>query len=153
MLANVNDGQQQAHQLGELLQGKNMVINLIPWNPVYSPGIAFSAPSSQALTDFQTILRTKYKLPCTVRQEKGQDISGAWQQWAVVCLFTLHYASTRVSQPVVVGRDMATSKCVLAGACGQLVIEHSGTGSQCQSGRTVKDIEELGVGTQCIPAV
>lgn len=113
MLANVNDGREQAHQLGELLQGKSMVINLIPWNPVYSPGIAFAAPKQQALTDFQSILKKQYNLHCTVRQEKGQDISGA---------------------------------------CGQLVIEHSGTNNKCQSS-TVKDIEELAVGKQCIATV
>lgn len=45
VLAGVNDSIELAHELGTLLQGRNMVLNLIPWNPVYSPdGPAFEAP-------------------------------------------------------------------------------------------------------------
>ena len=76
MLAGVNDGPEQAHQLGELLQGRDMIINLIPWNPVYSPDISFEAPAASSCADFQYIVRNSYGLPCTIRQEKGQDISG-----------------------------------------------------------------------------
>lgn len=76
MLAGVNDGADQAHQLGQLLQGRDMIINLIPWNPVYSPDISFEAPASSSLAEFQHIVRNDYGLPCTIRQEKGQDISG-----------------------------------------------------------------------------
>ena len=43
MLRGVNDGEVEAHQLGALLQGRDMVLNLIPWNPIYSPDIAFEA--------------------------------------------------------------------------------------------------------------
>ena len=83
MLAGVNDGEQQAQQLGALLRGRNMVVNLIPWNPVFSPGIAFAAPDADRVKRFHSILRTEYGLPCTVRQEKGQDISGACGQLVV----------------------------------------------------------------------
>lgn len=41
MLAGVNDSAEQAHQLGRLLQGRDLVINLIPWNPVYSPDFSY----------------------------------------------------------------------------------------------------------------
>jgi hypothetical protein len=55
-----------------------MVINLIPWNPVYQPdGPFFAAPAEGAVEAFQRILRGSYGLHCTIRQEKGQDISGA----------------------------------------------------------------------------
>lgn len=30
MLSSVNDGLEQAHQLGQLLQGRDLVVNLIP---------------------------------------------------------------------------------------------------------------------------
>ncbi len=76
MLAGVNDQPEQAHQLGELLQGRDMIINLIPWNPVYSPDISFEAPAASSCAEFQSIVRNSYGLPCTIRQEKGQDISG-----------------------------------------------------------------------------
>lgn len=60
-----------------------MVINLIPWNPVYSPGMPYSAPSVDAASRFRTIVKTEYGLPCTVRKEKGQDISGACGQLVI----------------------------------------------------------------------
>ncbi len=75
MLAKVNDNEEQAHQLGALLQGRAVVLNLIPWNPVYSPEFDFEAPGHQRTATFQTIVR-QYGVHCTVRQEKGQDISG-----------------------------------------------------------------------------
>ena len=46
MLREVNDGPQQAHELGALLQGRDMVLNLIPWNPV-----GFLSPSLCILYD------------------------------------------------------------------------------------------------------
>jgi len=75
MLAKVNDSEEQAHQLGVLLQGRAVVLNLIPWNPVYSPEFEFEAPGQQRTDGFQNIVR-QYGVHCTVRQEKGQDISG-----------------------------------------------------------------------------
>lgn len=35
LLGDVNDGPEQAHELGALLRGRDVVQNLIPWNPVY----------------------------------------------------------------------------------------------------------------------
>jgi 23S rRNA (adenine2503-C2)-methyltransferase len=78
LLSGVNDGPAQAHALGQLAQTlPQAMVNLIPWNPVYSPGIAFEAPRPAATAAFQSILAEQYKIACTVRQEKGQDISGA----------------------------------------------------------------------------
>lgn len=75
MLAGVNDSEEQAHQLGALMQGRAVVLNLIPWNPVFSPEFHFKAPGQQRTDAFQSIVR-QYGVHCTVRQEKGQDISG-----------------------------------------------------------------------------
>ena len=75
MLAHVNDSEEQAQQLGSLLQGRAVVLNLIPWNPVYSPEFDFQAPGHQRTDAFQKTVR-QYGVHCTVRQEKGQDISG-----------------------------------------------------------------------------
>ena len=75
VLAGVNDQPQHAHQTGALLQGRNVVLNLIPWNPVYSPGISFSAPQPQALSEFWSIVATQYGVRVTLRQEKGSDIA------------------------------------------------------------------------------
>eukprot|EP00198_Chlamydomonas_reinhardtii_P000691 XP_001690026.1 predicted protein [Chlamydomonas reinhardtii] len=79
MLSGVNDGEEQAHQLGQLLKGDDVVINLIPWNPIYQPeGPFFEAPRDGSVGTFQSILRHQYGLHTTIRQEMGQDISGAW---------------------------------------------------------------------------
>lgn len=83
MLAGVNDSAEQAHQLGRLLQGRDLVINLIPWNPVYSPDFSYEAPGDERTSVFHKIVREEYGLPCTVRQEKGQDIAGACGQLVV----------------------------------------------------------------------
>lgn len=76
MLNRVNDAPETAHELGQLLRGKNMILNLIPWNPVYSPDISFDAPGAERVVAFQRIVREEYGVFCTVRQEMGQDISG-----------------------------------------------------------------------------
>ncbi|KAK9841759.1 hypothetical protein WJX81_001125 [Elliptochloris bilobata] len=106
MLAGVNDASETAHELGALLtaSGHKLLVNLIPWNPVFSPGMAFAAPDSGAVAAFGAILREQYGLFTTVRQEMGQDISGA---------------------------------------CGQLVIEHGGSGCSKDGRHTPTDIEEL----------
>ena len=83
MLAQVNDNEEQAHQLGTLLQGRAVVLNLIPWNPVYSPEFEFKAPGRQRTDLFQSIVR-QYGVHSTVRQEKGQDISGTSSSLATV---------------------------------------------------------------------
>lgn len=85
MLSGVNDGLELAHELGQLLQGRAVVLNLIPWNPVYSPdGPPFEAPVEGQVAAFQGVVRGQYGVHCTVRQEKGQDISGTCV-WCVVC--------------------------------------------------------------------
>lgn len=83
MLNRVNDAPETAHELGQLLRGKNMILNLIPWNPVYSPDISFDAPGAERVGAFQRIVREEYGVFCTVRQEMGQDISGACGQLVV----------------------------------------------------------------------
>lgn len=76
MLHKVNDSPETAHELGELLHGRNMIVNLIPWNPIYSPGMKLEAPGAERLAEFQRIVREDHGIFCTVRQEMGQDISG-----------------------------------------------------------------------------
>lgn len=102
MLAGVNDGPQQAHELGRLLRPRHAqyMVNLIPWNPVYSPGIAFEAPGNSSLTAFHDTVRS-YSIQCTIRREMGQDISGV-----LLCHTTM---------PAIARRGLAVSKdcCLL----------------------------------------
>ena len=74
MLAGVNDAPETAHELGALLtaSGHELLVNLIPWNPVFSPDMAFAAPDPAAVAAFGAILRERYGLFTTVRQEMGQ---------------------------------------------------------------------------------
>lgn len=72
--------EEHALELGKLLQGRDVVVNLIPWNPILSPGMDFKAPVTGATAAFQRILKEKYGLPSTLRQEKGQDVAAACGQ-------------------------------------------------------------------------
>lgn len=83
MLRDVNDGEQQARELGALLTGMAVTVNLIPWNPVLSPDMHFDAPGPERLQAFQMVLREEFDMHCTVRQEKGQEISGACGQLVI----------------------------------------------------------------------
>ncbi|ESW29205.1 hypothetical protein PHAVU_002G051800 [Phaseolus vulgaris] len=82
MLDGVNDEEQHAHQLGKLLETFQVVVNLIPFNPI---GILsqFKPTSEQKVSNFQKILRGTYNIRTTVRKQMGQDISGACGQLVV----------------------------------------------------------------------
>ncbi len=77
LIAGKNDTVQQAHALGQLLQGLNAHINLIPLNPT----IGFDGrPSPETgAKHFQAIL-AEYGLPSTVRQRRGIDIAAGCGQ-------------------------------------------------------------------------
>ncbi|CAI9104273.1 OLC1v1002909C1 [Oldenlandia corymbosa var. corymbosa] len=82
MLDAVNDEQQHAHQLGKLLETFQVVVNLIPFNPIgtLSP---FKCSSDEKVNSFQKILREAYNIRTTVRKQMGQDISGACGQLVI----------------------------------------------------------------------
>ncbi|KAJ0249109.1 Radical SAM superfamily protein [Hirschfeldia incana] len=82
MLDGVNDQEENAHQLGELLKTFQVVINLIPFNPIGSTS-QFKTSTKQSVSTFQKILRETYNIRTTVRKEMGQDISGACGQLVV----------------------------------------------------------------------
>jgi len=72
-----------AHQLGQLLRGKEVVVNVIPWNPILSPGFPYEAPPAGEIDEFLRILCIEYGLLATVRQEKGQDVGAACGQLVI----------------------------------------------------------------------
>ncbi|XP_059652998.1 uncharacterized protein LOC132300083 [Cornus florida] len=82
MLDGVNDEEQHAHQLGNLLETFQVVVNLIPFNPIGTLS-NFRSSSEQRVTRFQKILRGTYNIRTTVRKQMGQDISGACGQLVV----------------------------------------------------------------------
>ncbi|GLJ06972.1 hypothetical protein SUGI_0054400 [Cryptomeria japonica] len=82
MLDGINDQEDQAHQLGTLLEEREVVVNLIPFNPIGSIS-KFSSSTKENIELFQKVLRNVYNIRTTVRQEMGQDISGACGQLLV----------------------------------------------------------------------
>ncbi|KAL6964108.1 hypothetical protein U1Q18_035163 [Sarracenia purpurea var. burkii] len=82
MLDGVNDEEQHAHQLGKLLETFEVVVNLIPFNPIGTLS-HFRTSSEQKVTKFQRILRGSYNIRTTIRKQMGQDISGACGQLVV----------------------------------------------------------------------
>ncbi|KAL9224311.1 hypothetical protein vseg_000358 [Gypsophila vaccaria] len=82
MLDGINDEEQHAHLLGKLLETLEVVVNLIPFNPIGSLS-KFSTSSEASVKCFQKVLREQYNIRTTVRKEMGQDISGACGQLVV----------------------------------------------------------------------
>lgn len=82
MLDGVNDEEQHAHELGRLLETLQVVVNLIPFNPIGTLS-HFRVSTENKVTRFQKILREVYHIRTTVRKEMGQDISGACGQLVV----------------------------------------------------------------------
>lgn len=82
MLDGVNDLEQHAHQLGKLLQTLEVVVNLIPFNPIGTSS-SFRASTEHNVKVFQKVLRGTYNIRTTIRQQMGEDISGACGQLVV----------------------------------------------------------------------
>ncbi|KAI7730395.1 hypothetical protein M8C21_025340 [Ambrosia artemisiifolia] len=82
MLDGVNDEEQHAHQLGKLLDTFEVVINLIPFNPIGTLS-KFGTTGDEKVTIFQRILRNTYNIRTTIRKQMGQDISGACGQLVI----------------------------------------------------------------------
>ncbi|KAH0478617.1 MAG: hypothetical protein KVP17_003704 [Porospora cf. gigantea B] len=83
LIAGVNDQPETAMQLANLLEGRDWVIlNVIPYNPTLTPVASqrgYSTPSQEAIEGFTGVLKAS-NVRVFVRQEMGQDISGACGQ-------------------------------------------------------------------------
>ncbi|MBC7539991.1 MAG: 23S rRNA (adenine(2503)-C(2))-methyltransferase RlmN [Bacteriovorax sp.] len=77
LIKNYNDTDVDAHATGELLKGKQAIINLIPFNPF--PGSEYERPELAQVEQFQKILES-YQLPALIRGTKGDDILAACGQ-------------------------------------------------------------------------
>jgi adenine C2-methylase RlmN of 23S rRNA A2503 and tRNA A37 len=67
-----------AHELGRLCQGRQIVVNLIPYNPtnVQDP---LECPSWEQMREFRSIVGS-YGIFCTIRRTMGADIDSACGQ-------------------------------------------------------------------------
>ncbi len=82
MLEGVNDSDEQAWQLAQLLRGTPCKINLLSVNE--APGIPFRSPGMERILAFQRILRSQ-RFPVFIRQSRGSDIAAACGQLAGTC--------------------------------------------------------------------
>jgi 23S rRNA (adenine2503-C2)-methyltransferase len=77
LIDNFNDTEFDAKKVGELLQGKEAYINLIPFNPF--PGSEYKRPSIENTEKFKAVLDT-FKIPTLIRGTKGDDVLAACGQ-------------------------------------------------------------------------
>ncbi len=77
LLEDVNDSLAEAEELGKMLRGLHVLVNLIPWNPVEGASYQRSRPGR--IRAFQERVEA-FGPKCTVRQEKGADIDAACGQ-------------------------------------------------------------------------
>jgi 23S rRNA (adenine2503-C2)-methyltransferase len=77
LIADVNDGDVQAHLLARHAKRLNAKVNLIPYNTV--EGLPWSRPSGNRQHKFLSILRG-HGIAATLRREKGHDIAAACGQ-------------------------------------------------------------------------
>ena len=71
LLEEVNDSEQNARELVELIRGLRARVNLIAFNP--GPGVAFTTPAQGRVQRFQNVLRASQVL-AFVRRPRGRDI-------------------------------------------------------------------------------
>ena len=77
LVSGVNDGEDEMHELTELLRGKNCHVNLIPINPINER--KFMPPNPETAIKFKKNLE-KCGINVTIRREMGTDIDGACGQ-------------------------------------------------------------------------
>jgi 23S rRNA (adenine2503-C2)-methyltransferase len=77
VIKNFNDGDEDIHHLGKLLQNRKALINLIAFNPF--PGSTFQRPDETRIEEIQKLL-THYHIPTMIRGTKGDEILAACGQ-------------------------------------------------------------------------
>jgi 23S rRNA (adenine2503-C2)-methyltransferase len=77
LLDGVNDSDQDAFRVAELMRGARPKINLIPYNS--GPGLAFRPPPLERVLAFQQILADSH-VPAFIRISRGQDVMAACGQ-------------------------------------------------------------------------
>jgi 23S rRNA (adenine2503-C2)-methyltransferase len=77
LLAEINDRAEHATELARRLQGRNALVNVIPYNPV--AGLPYRTPQAQDVKQFCSILE-RHGVQIQVRQRKGDKIDAACGQ-------------------------------------------------------------------------
>ena len=77
LLGDINDSDEHARELTQLVRGLKAKINLIALNP--GPGISFQTPEPARVLEFQRILMNA-GVPAYIRKPRGRDIYAACGQ-------------------------------------------------------------------------
>ncbi len=77
LLRGVNDSDDDARELGELLKSLRCKVNLIPFNE--ATALPYKSPSDERVLEFQKVLVT-YGINVRIRKNRGRDILGACGQ-------------------------------------------------------------------------
>ena len=77
LVGSVNDTDEDARELIELVRPLNCHVNLIPVNPIKERD--FKKSGTEVIQNFKNILEKK-SIACTIRREMGSDIDGACGQ-------------------------------------------------------------------------
>jgi 23S rRNA (adenine2503-C2)-methyltransferase len=80
LLRGVNDSDEDAARLAQLLRGLPVKVNLIPYNE--NPGLGFGDPGEERLRAFREVLGARGVISM-VRRNRGRDIAAACGQLAV----------------------------------------------------------------------
>jgi 23S rRNA (adenine2503-C2)-methyltransferase len=77
LMSGINDSDEIAHELGQLLRGRLCHVNVIPFNPV--DVLKFERPTKAGIDRFAETLRAE-GIPTTVRYSRGLEIAAACGQ-------------------------------------------------------------------------
>ena len=77
LLGDVNDSPDHAKELAQRLRHRNVLLNVIPYNPV--DGLPYKTPSSRSIARFREVLESG-GVNVKFRQRKGSDIDAACGQ-------------------------------------------------------------------------
>ena len=77
LLGGINDEPQHAHELAQILRRRNVLLNVIPYNPV--EGLPYETPSKKSIAEFRQILESA-GVNVMFRQRKGDEIDAACGQ-------------------------------------------------------------------------
>ncbi|MDC0295683.1 23S rRNA (adenine(2503)-C(2))-methyltransferase RlmN, partial [bacterium] len=77
LLGGVNDSEHEATQLVHLLRKRNVLLNVIPYNPV--EGLPYSTPTKRSIANFRQTLESG-GVNVKFRQRKGSEIDAACGQ-------------------------------------------------------------------------
>ena len=98
LLDGINDQPEHAQELADLLKGRTVLLNVIPYNPV--DGLPYKTPSSRSIRNFREIIESA-GIEIRFRQRKGDKINAACGQLRRQEIVELNPEIKRAQWPIV----------------------------------------------------